>query len=408
MSKRKIIVLCSITIIIVVAVIFIIQKYHILSPQRFTESDVQTSVVDRGMVVITVEAEGIVESESEVLILSPTSSIIKKISRVPGNRVSAYQTILQLDPKPIGDEIGRLEDQLEVRRNNLYKNRLNDRSTRLDLDYNVEMKKLRIASLKSEVSDQAELLEVGGISPAKFEQTKQELILAEKELEMILSRNSIRLQQLEVEEQGLVLGIQIQEKELEQKRIDSSNATVRAPSAGIILSINGNEGEKVNRDQLLVRMSDLSTFKIRGSIAEENADIMQTGKTVYALIDGEKLTGQVGNINPEIQNKRVSFDVYLEESDHPKLRPNLQVSLQVVRRMKQNVLRLQAGPALERGRDVEVYVMEGNRAVLRELSLGLKGADYVEVRSGADSGEKVVISDISSFRNRPEIEFINQ
>ena len=408
MSKRKIIVLCSITIIIVVAVIFIIQKYHILSPQRFTESDVQTSVVDRGMVVITVEAEGIVESESEVLILSPTSSIIKKISRVPGNRVSAYQTILQLDPKPIGDEISRLEDQLEVRRNNLYKNRLNDRSTRLDLDYNVEMKKLRIASLKSEVSDQAELLEVGGISPARFEQTKQELILAEKELEMILSRNSIRLQQLEVEEQGLVLGIQIQEKEIEQKRIDSSNATVRATSAGIILSINGNEGEKVNRDQLLVRMSDLSTFKIRGSIAEENADIMQTGKTVYALIDGEKLTGQVGNINPEIQNKRVSFDVYLEESDHPKLRPNLQVSLQVVRRMKQNVLRLQAGPALERGRDVEVYVMEGNRAVLRELSLGLKGADYVEVRSGADSGEKVVISDISSFRNRPEIEFINQ
>ncbi len=151
------------------------------------------------------------------------------------------QTILRLDPKPIQDEIANIEDQLEVKRNNLHRNRLDARSTRLDLDYNVEMKKLRIASLKSEVSDEEELLEVGGISPAKFDKTKQELTLAEKELEMILSKNSIRLKQIEAEEEGLRLQIQIQEKELETKKENLSKTTVRAPSAGIIMSINGKD-----------------------------------------------------------------------------------------------------------------------------------------------------------------------
>jgi HlyD family secretion protein len=252
------------------------------------------------------------------------------------------------------------------------------------------------------------LLEVGGISPARYEQTQQELVVAEKELEMILSRNSIRLQQLEAEEDGLVLQIEIQEKELEQRRVDSSNTRVRAPSAGIILAINGKEGEKVNRDQLLVRMSDLSSFKIRGSIDEEHADLLNTGQTVFAVLEREKLTGQIGNINPEIQNDKITFDVYLEESHHPMLRPNLQVSLEVVFMMKQDVLRMQAGPALDKGDNVEVYVVEGNKASLREVSLGMKGPEYVEIISGVDSGEKVIISDISSFRNRPEVEFINQ
>jgi HlyD family secretion protein len=408
MSRRNIIVICSIALIIVAGALIGIRQFDILAPKPLSKSDLRTAVVDKGSVISTVDAEGIVVSESEVLILSPTTSIIKQINRVPGNRVSAYQTILQLDPKPLGDDISRLEDQLEVKRNNLHRNRLNAKSSRVDLDYNVEMKKLRIASLRSEVEDQSELLEVGGISPARFEQTKQELTLAEKELEMILSKNSIRLQQLEAEEQGLLLQIQIQDKELEQKRLDSAHATVRAPSAGIILAINGKEGEKVNRDQLLVRMSDLSAFKIRGSIDEEHADMLKIGQTVYTILDGEKINGQIGNIDPEIQDGSISFEVYLAESDHPKLIPNLQVPLKVVRRMKQDVLRLPVTEALERGRNVDVYVVEGNRALLKSLDIGMRGPEYVEIRSGADSGDIVVISDISAFRNRPEVEFINK
>jgi HlyD family secretion protein len=408
MTKKNIIVLLIIAIIIMIAAVFSIRKFDLISPRPLSEESLITSVVDRGVVVTTVEAEGVVEAQSEVLILSPTSSIIKKVLRVPGNQVKAYQTILQLDTKPIAEEMAGIEDQLKVKRNNLHRNRLTARSTRVDLDYNVEMKKLRISSLKSEVEDQAELLTVGGISPSRFEQKKQELALAEKELEMILSKNSIRLQQLAAEEKGLELGIEIQEKQLEQKRVDSSNTTVRAPSAGIILALNGKEGEKVGRDQQLVRMSNLSAFKISGSISEEHADILKVGQTVFVQLDREKLTGKIGNINPEIQNSKVSFDIYLDESNHPKLRPNLRVSLLVVSGMKQDVLRLQTGPALDRGRNVEVYVVEGDHAFLRKLSLGMKGPEYVEVRSGVDSGEKVVISDISSFRNRPEIDFNNK
>ena len=164
------------------------------------------------------DAKGVVAPGNEVVLLSPASSIITRIAKGAGSRVKAGEIILILDPKIIEENIESMEDQLEIKRNDLLKNHLNARSTTIDLDYNVEVKKLRIVSLKSELTDQEQLLEVGGISPAQFEKTKQELNLAEKELKMVLEKNSIRLQQLEAEEEGLKLEIEVQEKALEEKK----------------------------------------------------------------------------------------------------------------------------------------------------------------------------------------------
>ncbi len=408
MSIRRILLISLIPVVIIATGYIAFKKLTLFAPPSIDLRNYRTAEVDIGTVFTIVEAEGVVEPENEVLLLCPASSIIKQIVKVPGSHVDAYQTILRLDPKPIQDEIASIEDQLEVKRNNLHRNRLTARSTRLDLDYNVEMKKLRIASLKSEVVDQEELLEVGGISPAKFEKTKQELTLAEKELEMILSKNSIRLKQLEAEEKGLKLQIGIQEKDLETKKENLSRTTVRAPSAGIIMSINGKEGEKVNKDQLLIRLSDLTSFKINGSVADEHAAVMKTGNTVFAVVDREKLVGQIGNISPEVQGNKISFDVYLEQSNHSKLLSNMAVPLLIVRRMKEDVPRIENGDGISKGRRSEIYVIEGNKAVRREINFGMRGLDHSEISSGIQVGDRIIISDIAAFRGRPEIDIINQ
>ena len=167
--------------------------------------DIQISVVDVGMVIRSFQGEGIVEPQSEVIILSPASSIIKEILKEVGSHVDANEPIIILDPTPIQMEIDNLQDQLEMKENSLRKNHLSARSTKVDLDYNVQVKNLRIASLKAELTDQEQLLEVGGISPAKLEKTRQELELAEKDLIMLKEKNSIKLQQLEADEEGLRL-----------------------------------------------------------------------------------------------------------------------------------------------------------------------------------------------------------
>jgi len=366
--------------------------------------DLQIVEVEIGKVINSFPGEGIVEPQSEVIILSPAASIIKEILKEVGSHVDAGEPIIILDPTPIQAEIDNIQDQLEVKQNALRKNQLNARSVKVDLEYNVQVKNLKIASLNSDLADQEQLLEVGGISPAKFEKTRQELELAEKDLLMLKEKNYIRLQQLEADDVGLRLQIEMQEKVLAAKEEALSKMIIRAPSAGIILSIRGKVGEKVNADRLLVEMSDLSTFKIQGKVDDDFSDHLKTGTKVYVVIDNQKLTGVVGTVSPVIRDRKIEFDVNLQESNHFKLRPNLNVNLEIVRAERDSVLRIVNGPVIGRGREHQVYVIESGQAVLHDIRTGLKTNEFVEIVEGLEEGDRIILSDNSSVKELHELE----
>ncbi len=401
--KKSIIVFIALVggAVLVFAVVYLLR---FILPAKLISGGFETALVDRGQVIKTVPAEGVVESENEVLMHSPTSSVIERILNSPGSHVKKGEVILTIDQQPVKDQIEKIEDQLEVKRNTLHKNRLNARSTRLDLDYNVEMKKLKIASINTELADQEQLLEVGGISPAKFDQTKQELVFAQKELEMIQQKNSIRLKQLEADEQGLQLEIEIQEKELEDIKEVLQKMMVRAPSSGIILNIYGKEGEKVDPGKIIVRLSDLSSFKISGSIDDNYAEIVKTGRQVFAIVDGEKLPGQIGIVRPVVENNKINFDVFLKQNSHPKLLPNMKVDLLVIKQEADSVLRIRKGPAFNENQVQDMFVIRGDKAIRREVHTRLKGMDYIEIESGVQEGDKLITSDVSAIRHLKEVE----
>ena len=375
-----------------------------LVPGTIKSGNFETVTVDRGDVISTTQATGVIESENEVILLSPAASIIKSILKEPGNKVQAGEIILQLQTEPVLDDIERLKDQMEVKRNNLEKNQLNAQSTKLDLDYNEEVKRLKVVSLKAQLSDQEKLLEVGGISPARIEETKQEITLAEKDLAMLIDKNLIRLKQLTAEDRGLYLQIRMDEKALEEKQILLSKMSVRAPSTGIILNISGSVGEKVPADKALVTMSDLSSFKLIGSIDEKFAGQLKTGSIVSVTIENEKLEGLIGSITPMVENNKVQFNVHLTESSNPKLIANQNVQIQIFNNKKENAIRIKKLPDFENGKTHKVFVIEGDKAVKKEIILGIIGDEYCEILSGLKQGDKVISEETNSIRHLNEID----
>lgn len=395
MSRVKSGILIGIPLLIMAGIIILV--FVPFSQERTSNEDVRIGTAERGDVIESFSGEGVVEPQSEVLILSPASSIIKQILEEVGSHVEEGEPIIILDPTPIQAEIDNIQDQLEVKQNSLTKNRLNARSTKVDLEYNEQVKNLRIASLKSELADQEQLLDVGGISPARIDKTRQELELAEKDLEMMKEQNSIKLQQLEADEEGLRLQIEMQQKVLAAREEALSKMIIRAPSAGILLSIRGKVGEKVNSDQLLIEMSDLTSFKILGKVDDDYSDHIKTGTRVYVGIDEERLPGVIGTVSPVVRDRKIEFDVNLQESSHYKLRPNLTVALDIVLEERDSVLRIPNGPAIGRGEEHEVFVIRQGRVFPETIRTGLKTADFVEVKEGLQEGDRVVLTEGSSI-----------
>ncbi len=407
MGPTKKLSIVVIALLAVIALFVILHLSGVFVPNKLKKGKFKTEVVERGKVISTTKATGVVESENEVLVLSPATSIIQKILKEPGNYVNKGEIIVQLNPESVKESIERMKDQLDVRKNNLEKTRLNAQSAKLDLDYNEEVKKLKITSLKSQLADQNQLLEVGGISPARVEQTKQEITLAEKDMNMLVQKNSIRLKQLAADEKGLQLQIRIDEKALENNIELLSKMNVRAPSSGIILNITGHVGQKINADATLIRMSDLTSFKLLGSIDEQLASQVKTGTRVFVTLDDENLQGQIGSITPMVENNKVQFNVHLKQSSHPKLIANQNVQIQIINNEKDSVLRIKKLPEFDKGKIQKVFVIEGNKAVKKEITLGLVGDEYCEVLSGLNKGDVIVTNEASSLRHLNEIEINN-
>ncbi len=407
MGTKKYISIVFITVLLFIILAAAAYFSGIFVPNTLKLSNLETIRIDTGEVISATAATGIIESENEVIILSPTAGVIKSILKEPGTKVNAGDIILQLNAEPVQNEIEKLKDQQEVKRNNLEKTRLSAQSTKLDLEYNEEVKKLKVISLKSQLADEQQLLEVGGISPAKLEKTKQEITLAEKDLSMLIEKNSIRLKQLTTDEKGLLLQIRIDEKALEDKIELLSKMNVQAPSSGIILNVSGNEGEKVGGDKMLVRMSDLTSFKLTGSIDEQFANQIKTGNLVYVTVEDEKLEGLIGNVTPIVENSKVQFNVHLKESSHPKLIANQQVQILIINNHKENTLRVPKIADFEKGKKHEIFVLKGSKAVKKEIVLGIIGNNFCEILSGLNDGDIIISKGTSAYRNLTEIEIQN-
>lgn len=401
-KKQRVAILVPIGILILISVILFSRR---LMPTPINVRDCIVLNVEKGNIYQIIAATGIVEAENEVLIRSPYPSIVKQINKEPGSKVQPGDIILVLEDGPIKEEISKINDQLELRRNTLEKNKLSEFSATVDLNYSEEVKKLNITSLKSQLADEVQLLEVGGISPAKIEKTKEEIALAEKDLAMLKQKNGIRVKQLKAEETGLVLEIKMQEKELSDKMRIMSQMHLTAPSSGIILSISGKVGEKVNTDNVLIRMSDLSTFKIAGSAEDKQAEFIKTGRKVFAVIDNERLPGNIGIVNPMIENGKVQFTVHLEEKSHPKLLSNQKIVLWMVEGEVQNATRIKNVSLFDKESLNALYVLENGTAVRREVTTGRKNPDYIQLLTGVDEGEKIIVPKrgMSAFHNEKSV-----
>ena len=374
------------------------------TPSTLKASSLTTINVERGDVISSIQATGIVESENEVRILSPARSIVKQVYKEPGSWVEKGELILQLDPENVKKDIERLTDQLKMKRNSLEKTRLNAQSARLDLSYNEDVKKLRITSLKSTLADQEQLLGVGGISPARIEKTRQEITLAEKDLKTLKQKNTIRSKQLEADEKGLILQITIQEKSLKEKTDLLGKLAIKAPSSGILLAVSGTKGVRVEGDKTLVRMSDLTSFKVIGSIDEKHAKEIKTGNRVFVIIDSEKLEGRIGNITPLVENKKVQFNIHLKEKSHPKLIANQNVAIQIINGKSENVLRVKKLAIFENDKQHDLFVLKGSKAIRTQLLLGTVGNEWCEIVSGAKENDLIITNKLNVSKNISSID----
>ena len=393
--RHKILLAIGSTIILFVLII-LVRVFLIFS---INKSSISVSTVEMGNLENTIPASGMIQSEFEEVISSPINASIQKVLLDAGIAVKAGQSVLALDKSASQTEYEKLKFGLESKNNDIQKLKLELGKSFYDIKSNDSIKQLKINSLEADVENAKRLYKAGGGTREDVEKTELNLKVARLEKQQLEYEIKSKQQTMQVEMREVRITASIQQNDLNELERKLKLANIVASRDGVVTWVNKNIGTAVHEGDALVRIANLSSFKVQGSISDTYLDQLHNGMNAIIRINETQIRGTVVNIQPAVQNSIVTFNIQLDEHNNKLLRPNMKVDVFLVTTSKTHVMRVANGPAFSGSSTQELFVLINGKAERRTVQIGLTNFDYVEIKDKLKPGEVIITSDMSAYKN---------
>lgn len=185
--------------------------------------------------------------------------------------------------------------------------------------------------------------------------------------------------------------------DLERSGTVRKTLTLVSPVNGIVLEKAVLQGQRVVAGQWLYRIADLSEVWVEGEVFEQDLSLIHRGMPVHieiAAIPGEHLMGRVSFIYPTVdpvsRTNRIRLTV---PNPGFKLKPGMFATIFLDAVVGRNVLALPRTAVVVTGTRNIVFVRDSTGMLQpREVVLGVRSDDRVEILSGLTTGETIVAS----------------
>ena len=366
--------------------------------------DLVLSTVDKGTIEVSVNASGKVVPAFEEIINSPINTRIVEIYKKGGDSVDVGTPILKLDLQSVETDYKKLLDEEQMRSYKLDQLRVNNQTKLNDLSMKIKVSAMQLNRKKVELRNEQYLDSLGSGTTDKVRQAELSYNVAQLEYEQLKQQYDNEKEVLAAEYKVQELDFSIFRKGLAEMKRTLDDAQVRSPRKAILTYINNQIGAQVSQGSQLAVISDLSHFKVEGEIADTYGDRVAAGGKAIVKIGSEKLEGTVSSVTPLSKNGVISFTVQLNEDNNRRLRSGLKTDVYVMNAVKEDVMRItNASYYVGRG-EYDLFVCDSDKEIVkRKVQLGDSNFEFVEVISGLQPGDQVVVSDMSQYKNKNKL-----
>ena len=360
---------------------------------------VRVATVTRGDLVRDVSVQGrVVAAVSPTLYASAAGTITLEVDA--GEQVLAGQVLANIDSPELANELRQAQATLDQRGIELERQRIESRQQALEKRKAADLAEVALIAAQREKrrADQAD--NRGVIPKIDFEKAQDDLRNAElahqhavADADLFDERLAfeLRASEVEVERQRLLVA------DLERR---VAALAIRSPVNGIVGDLLVDQKAAVSRDMPVMAVVDLSRFEVEAQIPESYADDLAVGMQAEVLIGNASYEGQLVAVSPEILDNQVSSRIRFTGDAPTKLRQNQRLTTRILLAEYPDVLMVQRGQFLDSGAGRIAYVLrEDGLAERRRIETGARSLGAVEIVSGLDSGDRIVISNLDPFRS---------
>lgn len=365
--------------------------------------DLTISTVDQGIIEVSVSASGKVIPAFEEIINSPINTRIVEIYKKGGDSVDVGTPVLKLDLQSAETEYKKKLDEQQMKQLELEKLRVTGHSKLSEMEMNLKVSRMELDRKAVELRNERYLDSLGAGTTDKVRQVELDYNVSQLKLkedeQKYINEQALAEADLKVKE----LELNIFRKSLAETKRTLDDAQVRSPRKAILTYVNNEIGAQVSEGTKIAIVSDLSHFKIEGEIADTYGDRIAAGSKAVVKIGSDKLEGTVSDVTPLSKNGVISFTVQLEEDNHRRLRSGLKTDVYVMNAVKDDVMRIANASYYVGKGEYDLFVVNGDQLLKRKVQLGDSNYEYVEVISGLQPGDQVVVSDMASYKDKNKL-----
>lgn len=341
--------------------------------------------VEQKQIRRNVEAVGSLFPLEEVTVSSEVEGRVEQVLVDVGDHVTAGQTIVKVVPT-------ELQLTLDQQRASLQQAR-----ARLGLpDNNEEFKDVRTAAeVKKAAADLADAEQKYLRAKTLFEQG----LLPKQSFDEAESRHNAARAAYDLSVQGVEnLRSQLAQSRaataLAQKKVNDSN--IRAPFAGQIKERSVTQGQYLKVQTPVMVIVNIDPLRVRLRVPEKMAAWVKTGQEVTVSVEAHSdrtFKGKITRINPSVDQQTRAFEVEALIDNHEALlKPGFFVKATIPSSALVEALLVPQDALLYLYGVYKVFVIEGNTLKEKEVRIGERYGDEVEITEGLTSGERIALA----------------
>ena len=363
------------------------------------KATIWTDEVKRGTMIRDVRGIGTLVPEDIRWIPALTDSRVDRKLLYPGAIVKPDSIILELSDPILQRDVLDAEYQLKAAEADMESLKvtinselMNQKSTTAQVRSDYEQ-----AKIQHEVDQK---LFVEGIGAKVNEQ------LSKVRMQQLAIRLQLEEQRTKDAEDSAGARMQAQQSKVDQQRAlydlkhsELESLHVRAGINGVLQVVPVEVGQHVTPGTNLARVADPKHLKAEIKIPETQAKDVVIGQSATVDTRNGIVKGVVSRVDPSVQNGTVTVDVRFTEPLPDGARPDLSVDGTIELENLQNVLYVGRPVHGQSDSTIGLFklVDDGSDAVRVNVKLGKASVNSVEILSGLNVGDKVILSDMSSM-----------
>ncbi|MGE8280337.1 MAG: efflux RND transporter periplasmic adaptor subunit [Stenotrophomonas sp.] len=390
------------TVVVVAGIGYVVSNW--LGASRSFDGDrLRVAEVSRGNLVRDIAADGrVIAANSPILYAISAGTVTLKV--VAGDVVKQGQELAVIDSPELRSKLAQEQATLAG---------LEAEASRAALDATLAR------ATGAKMSDQASLLRTaaqrdldryqrgydgGAVPQVDLAKAQDELKKAQIELQHAQQDASLQTQGAALDARNKRLLAERQEAVVAEVKRQVDALTLRAPFDGQVGQVQATQHTQVAANAPILGVVDLSRFEIEIKVPESFArDLAIAMPAQLTSGSGQPFPGEIAAVSPEVVNGEVVARLRFSDKQPPGLRQSQRMSARILLDTRNNVLKVERGPFVEQSGGRYAYVVNGSTAVRRPIQTGVSSLGEVEIVSGLQAGDKIVVSGADLFGDNERV-----